>query len=264
MGWPLTVDHYTGAARGWALGAIRVYGPIAAEMLAMCPHALAGRTVVDAGAGTGAVSAELLAAGARPVATDLSRAMLSWDAGARPAAAVADIRALPLGRDSVDDAVAAFVLNHLVDPGAGLAELVRVTRPGGAVLATAFAEASRSAARDRVDEVATAAGYSPPGWYLELKEVAMPLLGSASRAGELARAAELTSIVVAERAVDVGVSDPEALVSYRLGQAHFSDWLAAIGPRREAQVRRDAADAIRDGMEPYRPIVVFLSALVAR
>ena len=45
---------------------------------------------------------------------------------------MADIRALPLAAQSVDAAAAAFVLNHLTDPSAGLAELARVTRPGAA------------------------------------------------------------------------------------------------------------------------------------
>ena len=60
---------------------------------------------------------------------DLSFGMLAWDAAARPPGAVADIRALPLAAQSVDDDAAAFVLNHLTDPSAGLAELARVTRP---------------------------------------------------------------------------------------------------------------------------------------
>jgi len=45
---------------------------------------------------------------------------------------MADIRALPLAAQSVDNAVAAFVINPLTDPSAGLAELARVTRPGAA------------------------------------------------------------------------------------------------------------------------------------
>jgi ubiquinone/menaquinone biosynthesis C-methylase UbiE len=59
---------------------------------------------------------------------DLSFGMLAWDAAARPLGAVADIRALPLAAQSADDAVAAFVLNHVTDPSGGLGELARVTR----------------------------------------------------------------------------------------------------------------------------------------
>ncbi len=237
-----------------------VYGPIAAELVALCPHPLTGRTVLDAGAGTGVVSAALTAAGARAVATDLSRDMLAWEAGDRPPCAVADIRCLPFVAGAVDDTVAAFVLNHLLDPGAGIAELVRVTRPGGAVLADVYSNASQSDARDRIDEVATEAGWRVPDWYLELKTKAAPLLGTAADLQAAAVDAGLVDVVVDERPVDVGITEPDRLVQYRFGQAQFAPWLDEIGPEQAGQVHRRAVDAIRPIMEPYRPIVVFLAA----
>ena len=115
----MTADHYAAAGRGWATGAELVYGPIAAELIALSPHPLADHTVLDAGAGTGAASRALAAQRARPIAMDLSFGMLAWDAATRPPGAVADIRALPLAAQSVDDAVAAFVLNHFTDPPPG-------------------------------------------------------------------------------------------------------------------------------------------------
>jgi len=258
----LTLDAYAGAGRGWARGASLVYRPIATEMVAMTPHALAGRTVLDAGAGTGAASLALLAHGARPVATDLSLDMLAHDAPRRPSCVVADICALPFAGGSVDDVVAAFVLNHLVRPAVGFAELVRVTKPGGAALATVFGTANRSDSRDEVDEEARMAGWQAPDWYADMKANAVPVLGSEAAMRAAARAAGLTEIDVTERPVDVGVTEPEQLVSYRFGQAHFASWLASLGPDRAAEVRRRAAEAIRPIMEPYRPIVVFLSATV--
>ncbi|MDQ3946953.1 MAG: methyltransferase domain-containing protein, partial [Actinomycetota bacterium] len=208
----------------------------------------------------GAASAALAAAGALPVAMDLSRDMLAWEAAARPPCAVADVRALPIAAASVDDTVAAFVLNHLVDPAAGLAELVRVTRPGGAVLASVFSNESQSDVRDRLDEVAMEAGWQIPDWYAEMKVIAAPLLGSASDMEAAARAAGLTDVAVGERPVDVGVTEAEQLVQYRFGQAQFAAWLDEIGAERADDFRRRAADAIRPIMEPYRPVVVFLAA----
>jgi ubiquinone/menaquinone biosynthesis C-methylase UbiE len=237
-----------------------VHEPIAAELVASSPHPLAGRTVLDAGAGTGAASAALAAAGARPVATDLSFDMLSWEAPARPPCAVADIRALPVATASVDDAVAAFVLNHLVDPAAGIAELLRVTRAGGAILANVYSNASQSDARDRVDEMATEAGWKVPDWYLELKYATAPLLGTAEAMEAAAVAAGLVDVAVDERPVDVGITEPDQLVQYRFGQAQFAAWLDEIGPEEASGIRRRVADAIRPIMEPYRPIVVFLAA----
>jgi SAM-dependent methyltransferase len=259
----MKTDHYARSGRRWALGAELVYGPIAAELVAMSPHALAGRTVLDAGTGTGAASSALNAQHARALATDLSASMLAWDAAARPPCAVADIRALPLADGSVDDAVAAFVLNHLTDPQAGFAELLRVTRPGGAILATVYSNASRSPVRDRLDELAKAAGWQVPAWYPDLKATAVPLLGSAEAMETAAHDAGLIDVRVDERPVDVGVTEPEQLVDYRFGQAHFAAWLDAIGPERARAVRDRVADAVRPIMEPYRPIVVFLAALVA-
>lgn len=186
--------------------------------------------------------------------------MLAWNARARPPCAVADIRALPLAAGRVDAAVAAFVLNQLVLPSAGLAELARVTRAGGAVLAAVFSNASRSQARDRVDAVAQDAGWQVPDWYVDLKTTAVPILGTAGAMRAAANVAGLAGIAVEERPVDVGVTEPEQLVSYRLGQAPFAGWLDRIGPRRAKEIASHAADAIRPIMQPYRPIVVFLAA----
>lgn len=195
----MTVDHYAGAGRGWAQGASRVYQPIASQLVDMSPHPLSGRTVLDAGAGTGVASTALAVRGAHPIATDLSLDMLAWNAALRPPCVAADLRALPLAGDSVDDSVAAFVLNHLTDPGAGLAELIRVTRAGGAVLATVYSNASRSGVRDLVDEVAKGAGWQIPDWYLETKANVVPLLGSAGAMAAAAHTSGQVDVVVEER-----------------------------------------------------------------
>lgn len=258
----VSVDHYAGAGRRWALGASLVYGPIAAELIAMSPHSLAGCRVLDAGAGTGAATAALAVAGAHPIAMDLSFDMLAWNATSRPPSAVADICALPLSDRCVDGVVAAFVLNHLVDPGRGFGELVRVTRPGGAVLVAVFSTSSRSAVRDQIDDVAAAAGWRAPGWYVDFKATAAPLLGTAAAMTAAARIACLIDPVVVERSVDVGITRPEQLVDYRFGQAQFAVWLNQIGPRGVEEIRAHAVDIIRSIMQPYQPIVVFLAATV--
>jgi SAM-dependent methyltransferase len=257
-------DLYAGAGRRWATGATLVYGPIAAELVAMSPRPLAGTTVADVGAGTGAVSAALVALGARAVAVDRAIDMLAWDAESRPPCAVADVRALPLPDDSVDAVVAAFVLNHLTAPSDGLAELIRVTRPGGPVLVTVFSNASRSQARDKIDVLAQEAGWQAPGWYADRKTNAMPVLGSAQAMRAAADTAGLARVTVQERPVDVGVTTAEQLVRYRLGQPAFASWLDSIGPREAERFAALAADAIGPAMQPYRPLVVFLAATTRR
>lgn len=259
----MSTDHYAGAAQGWAEGATIVYAPIADELLATSPHPLAGRTVLDAGAGTGVASTALAGLGARPVALDLSFDMLAWDSATRPAAVVADVTQLPLRDDAVDDTVAAFVFNHLTDPDAALAEARRVTKAGGALLACVYANASRSEVRDAVDAAARAEGWTVPAWYLAIKQDATPLLGTAADMARAAERAGLTDVTVDERAVDVGVTRPEQLVDYRLGQAHFAVWLASLDPARARDIRDRIVETIRPVMAPYLPIVVFLAARIS-
>ncbi len=258
----MSVDHYAGAAQRWAEGASLVYGPIAHHLVATCPHPLSGHTVFDVGAGTGVASAALAMAGAQPVAVDLSRPMLAWRAEDRPPAVVGDICALPFEDGGADDVVASFVLNHLVNPAAGLTELVRVTRPGGAVLACVFSNASQNDARDAIDRAAQEEGWRVPAWYTDLKQTAVPLLGTPEDMEQMAQVSGLADIAVSELRVDVGVNEPEQLVAYRLGQANFSDWLDQVEPQQREEIRARLVEAIRPIMRPYRPLVVLLSALV--
>lgn len=259
----MPADHYAVSGARWARGAELVYRPIAEELVATAPHALRGHLVLDAGAGTGAATSALRRSGAQLLAIDLSPAMLAWNAADRPPCVAADVRALPLPTDGVDDAVAAFVLNHLADPAAGLAELGRVTRPGGAILAAVFARDSRSEARDRVDAAAAAAGWRPPAWYRAMKACAAATLGTAGEMAKAADAAGLACVQAMARQVDVGVTNPGQLVRYRFGHPAFAAWLDEIGPQRAATAAAEAVRAAGTAMEPYRPSVIFLRALVS-
>ncbi len=198
-------DHYAGTAAGWARSVSRVYGPLARELVAASPHPADRAVTLDLGAGTGLVSAALSAVGARPVALDRSPDMLRWRRAERPPAAVADATRLPLRTDAVQAAFAAFLLNHLPDPAPALRELARVTRPGGAVLATVYANSGTSAVRDRVDEVALAHGFRWPDWYLQLRDVWAPRMGTAEAMADAARAAGLVAARAVEYDSDVGL-----------------------------------------------------------
>ena len=256
----MSADRYAGAAAGWAAGAALVYRPLAAELVARSPHALAGRRVLDAGAGTGLGSAALAAAGALPLALDRSHDMLRWDRHRRPPSVVGEVLRLPLRDRAVDDALAAFVLNHLREPADALRELARVTRPGGAVLASTYADTSHSDARDALDEELRRRGFDPPDWYLDIKEVTAPQVGSAAAMAAVARAAGLEEIATGEREIDVGVHRAEELVDYRLGQAQHTLWLATMPPARQAALRDEVVAAIEPLMAPFTPTVVFLAA----
>ena len=97
-----------------------------------------GQAVQDAGCGTGRALVPMRDAVGRDgtvVGVDLTPEMLAAarDHGRLTVAALllADTRFLPLRDASVDAVLAAGLLPHLPDPAAGLAELARVTRPGG-------------------------------------------------------------------------------------------------------------------------------------
>ena len=96
-----------------------------------------GATVLDAGCGTGRALPVLRAAvGDRGlvIGADLTPQMLSEARQLGRAALAglvhADVQRLPLATGSVDAVLAAGLVSHLPDPGAGLRELARVARPG--------------------------------------------------------------------------------------------------------------------------------------
>jgi len=109
-------------------------------MLELMPAALDGMSVLDAGCGSGRYMRHALRRGAACVAgIDLSPAMLRRAAaepsgGASLRLAQARLTALPLADAVADLTVCGLVIGHLEALGPALAELRRVTRPGGAVL----------------------------------------------------------------------------------------------------------------------------------
>lgn len=92
------------------------------------------RTVVDLGAGTGALTRLLIAAGHAVIAIDPLLPMLSHlrrrSAGRRPAVLAGAAERIPLRRASVD-AVTIGQAYHWFDPDRALPELARVIKAGG-------------------------------------------------------------------------------------------------------------------------------------
>ena len=92
--------------------------------------------MLDAGAGTGALSRELAAAlpTVHPVLVDLSPAMLARAEDLRDLRAVASLDALPFHDGQFDVVLCAWVIETVDDPRAVVTELLRVLRPGGLLL----------------------------------------------------------------------------------------------------------------------------------
>jgi len=120
-----------------------------------------GERVLDLAAGTGTSSRAFAAAGARCVACDFSLGMLSvgkhsadhhgadhHGAGeGQPAGRVSfvagDALAVPFRDQAFDAVTISFGLRNVVDPDAGLAEMLRVTRPGGRLVICEFSHLPR-------------------------------------------------------------------------------------------------------------------------
>lgn len=95
--------------------------------------------VLDAGCGPGRFASMLAAEGAAVVGLDSDRGMLAIAARRLPGACTrGTIEHVPVRSAGVDVAVAVTVLEFVSDPGAAVAELARVTRPGGRIVVAAL------------------------------------------------------------------------------------------------------------------------------
>ncbi len=139
--------RYDAVARGWqemlsGLGYPRAYAALLRADRAGA-EAQASWHVLDAGTGTGALAAAFIAAHGPTEALDLldiSPAMLAIAEG-RLAAAAGRVTVLQgaigqadLPARSYDAVLCAHALEHLEDPAAGLAWMMRLLRPGGRLI----------------------------------------------------------------------------------------------------------------------------------
>jgi demethylmenaquinone methyltransferase/2-methoxy-6-polyprenyl-1,4-benzoquinol methylase len=131
-----------------SFGQDRYWRKVVASLVGAGP----GERVLDLAAGTGTSSRAFTRAGAQCVACDFSLGMLR--VGARkPAPRVTfvagDALALPFGDAEFDAVTISFGLRNVADPDRALAELLRVTRPGGRLVICEFGHL-RSRAADRL------------------------------------------------------------------------------------------------------------------
>ena len=96
-----------------------------------------GAAVLEVGCGTGAFAERIAAENpdATIVATDQSERFVELTAARGVEARVADVQDLPFPDDSFDVVAALWMLYHVPDLDRGLAELRRVLRPGGLLVA---------------------------------------------------------------------------------------------------------------------------------
>src|SRR5580704_11086882 len=130
-------DRYDVLNDALSLGMDRRWRKVVARAVGAGP----GQLVLDLAAGTGTSSRAFVRSGARCVACDFSFGMLSVGAR-RPAAGLSfvagDALALPFGDRAFDVVTISFGLRNVADTGQALAELLRVTRPGGRLVICEF------------------------------------------------------------------------------------------------------------------------------
>jgi ubiquinone/menaquinone biosynthesis C-methylase UbiE len=250
-------EAYEAAARLWAEGPGPVYARLADALLAAAGGELAGRRVLDLGAGTGVAGRAALAAGARSVVcADSALPMLRrCGAGLRPVAA--DAAALPFRDGRFDLVLAAFCLGHLPDPAAGLREARRVA---AGLAASSFAAGWNHPAKAAVDEVLGSFGYRPPPWYVTFKRDTEPWASDPAALRRDTTAAGFTRVRLRTVTVEVGRSSPAELASWRLGMAHVAPFVCSLPAARRAELRHAAQAAVTG----TGPLVVSMLVLTAR
>ncbi len=99
-----------------------------------------GQRVLDLAAGTGTSSAALAEHGAYVVPSDISLGMLRQGRIQQPGLdfVAGDALALPFPGDTFDAVTISYGLRNVEDTRAALAEMLRVTRPGGRVVIAEF------------------------------------------------------------------------------------------------------------------------------
>jgi demethylmenaquinone methyltransferase/2-methoxy-6-polyprenyl-1,4-benzoquinol methylase len=116
--------------------------------------ATSGQRVLDLAAGTGTSSLPFARSGARVVSSDFSLGMLAE--GRRRFSELpfvaGDATALPFADDSFDAVTISFGLRNVVDIDAALAEMHRVTVPGGRLLVCEFSHPTWSPFRTVYEE----------------------------------------------------------------------------------------------------------------
>jgi demethylmenaquinone methyltransferase/2-methoxy-6-polyprenyl-1,4-benzoquinol methylase len=123
-----------GQDRAWRRAVVRAVDPKPGEL------------VLDLAAGTATSSEPFAALGARPVPCDFSLGMLQVGRRRRPdlGFVAGDATALPFADASFDAVTISFGLRNVVAPEAALAELLRVTKPGGRLVICEFSHPTNS------------------------------------------------------------------------------------------------------------------------
>ena len=200
--------------------------------------------VLDVGCGPGALTAELVArvGPAAVSAVDPSESFVAAARERHPAVSVqqASAEQLPFPDQAFDVSLAQLVVHVMLDPAAGVAEMVRVTRQGGVVAACVWDHAG---------------GQGPFSALWEAARELDPEVDDESRLmgtreGDLARLFESAGLrEVEETALFVSVEHPsfeEWWERFTLGVGIPGAYVAGLEPERRAQLREHCRERLPD------------------
>ncbi len=133
----------------WALSTgANVHNVVLAALVLTSP-----KRVLEVGSGKGELAERIARElGAEVVAVDQSQRMVDLTRERGVDARLGDVQELPFADGLFDAAVAAWMLYHVPDLGRGLAELARVLRPGGKLVAVTNSESNLLELWSRVGE----------------------------------------------------------------------------------------------------------------
>ena len=119
-----------------SLGRTKAWRKAATAIIAPAP----GLKILDLAAGTGSSSEPLAAAGAEVIPADFSEGMLAAGRKARPHLPFtkADALNLPFPANTFDVATISFGLRNTADIDKALAQMLKVTKPGGRLVVVEF------------------------------------------------------------------------------------------------------------------------------
>jgi SAM-dependent methyltransferase len=199
-----------------------------------------GQRVLDVGAGTGALTAELLARGATAAAADPSPAFVAVLRERFPGLEVeeAPAESIPWADDVFDVALAQLVVAFMADAPAAIAEMARVARRV-AVCMWGVAEVEMFAAIDRTAEAIGATRGAEPRRYRtphELQDLLAPH-------GE---------VETAELDVAAGYRDfDEFWQAMDRGVGPAGQWLVSLDPEQRARAREELSRQLGSPAGPF-------------
>ena len=211
------------------------YSVLLSPQLADLAVVAAGQQVLDVGCGPGALTAELVdRVGAESVvAIDPSEPFVEAARARYPGVDVrlGSAEQLPFADDTFDTTLAQLVVQFMSDPAAGVGEMARVTRPGGAVVACVW---DHGGGQGPLSPLWDAARALDPG-------VAGEALGFGTGEGQLKRLFEDVGLVdVNERAVWVSVGHPtfeEWWQPFTLGVGPAGAYVAGLDHEHQVELR---------------------------